>query len=189
MDSFEQIVAKILSEQGYWTKIGYKIELTREEKRLLEKPSMPRPEVDIVAFRPGENKLFWVECKSYLDSNGVRSLAFKGEDNVHTRRFKIFNDKRLRGLLAEKLVTQLIEQRLLSTKPDLIFCLVTGNIFNHKEREEICAHFAREGWLLFDENWVKNGLLALANSGYDNDVAVITAKLFDRISDRHQPEC
>lgn len=183
MDSFEQIVAKILSEQGYWTKIGYKIELTKEEKRFIENPSMPRPEVDIVAFRPGENLLLWVECKSYLDSNGVRSLAFIGEENVHARRFKIFNNERLRVLLAEKLVDQLIEQRLLKTKPALKFCLVTGNIYNQKEREEIRAHFASKGWLLYDEFWVKNGLLALANSGYDNDVAVITAKLFDRISD------
>ena len=186
MDSFEQIVAKILSEQGYWTKIGYKILLTKEEKRFVDNPFMPRPEVDIVAYRPGENELLWVECKSYLDSNGVRFLAFIGEDNVHARRLKIFNDKRLRDFLAEKLIHQLIKQGLMKTKPDLKFCLVTGNIFNHKERDEIRAHFAREGWLLFDEFWVKKGLLALANSGYDNDVAVITAKLFDRISDGDQ---
>jgi hypothetical protein len=183
MDYFEQIVAKILDHQGYWTKIGYKLVLNKEEKRLLEKPSMPRPEVDIVAFRPGENLLLWVECKSYLDSGGVRYIAFTGEDNVHSKRFKIFNNKALRDLLANKLVAQLLEQGLLQTKPELKFCLVTGKIVNQKDRQKLRDHFKQNEWFLYDEFWVKKGLLALAKTGYDNDVAVLTAKLFNRIGE------
>lgn len=181
MDSFEQIVAKILSQQGYWTKIGYKLDLTKEEKRLLNNPSMPRPEVDIVAYRPGENLLLWVECKSYLDSGGVRYLAFNGKDNVHSKRFKIFNNDKMRELFVNILVTQLLDEGLLYSKPDLKFCLVAGNIVNNNDRKKLHAHFEQRGWMLYDEFWVKKGLLALAKIGYDNDVAVLTAKLFDRI--------
>jgi len=183
MDAFEQIIAKILNLQGYWTKIGYKVDLTKEEKRLLKNPSMPRPEVDIVAFRPGENLLLWVECKSYLDSNGVTYKGFMGVENVHSKRFKIFNDSALRNLLAGKLVSQLIEQGLLKTSPDLKFCLVAGKIVNKNERENLLNHFEKNGWLLHDEFWVKKGLLELAKTGYDNDVAVLTAKLFVRIGE------
>jgi hypothetical protein len=181
MDSFEQIVAKILDNQGFWTRIGYKVALNKEEKRQLNNPSMPRPEIDIVAFRPGENILLWVECKSYLDSGGVTYKAFNGVENVFSKRLKIFTNKDLRDFLAIKLVAQLLEQGLLQTKPELKFCLVTGKIVNQKEREKLRAYFQQNGWLLYDEYWVKNGLLALAKTGYDNDVAVLTAKLFDRI--------
>jgi len=181
MDSFEKIVAKILDQQGYWTKIGYKVKLTKEEKRLLNNPSMPRPEIDIVAFRPGENLLLWVECKSYLDSPGVRYIAFSGKDNVHSKRFKIFNDDTMRELIAKKLVGQLLDEGLLRSKPDLKFCLVAGNIVNQNDRKKLHAHFEDRGWLLYDEFWVKKELLELSKTGYDNDVAVLTAKLFDRI--------
>jgi len=102
-------------------------------------------------------------------------------ENVFSKRLKIFTNKDLRDFLAIKLVAQLLEQGLLQTKPELKFCLVTGKIVNQKEREKLRAYFQQNGWLLYDEYWVKNGLLALAKTGYDNDVAVLTAKLFDRI--------
>ena len=183
MDSFEQIVAKILDHQGYWTKIDYKVALTKEEKRQLNNPSIPRPEIDIVAFRPRENSLLWVECKSYLDSPGVRYIAFSGKGNVHSKRFKIFNNDEMRELIADRLVAQLLDEGLLHSKPKLKFCLVAGNIVNKNDRKKLHALFEQNGWLLYDEYWVKNGLLELAKTGYDNDVAVLTAKLFDRIEE------
>ena len=33
MNAFEQIVAKLLNQEGYWTQIDYKVNLTKERKR------------------------------------------------------------------------------------------------------------------------------------------------------------
>ena len=54
------------------------MELTKEEKREIGKPSMPRHEIDILAYKPAQSELMWVECKSYLDSTGKFSYAYEG---------------------------------------------------------------------------------------------------------------
>ena len=33
MDAFESLVSGLLRKEGYWTEIGYKVELTKEDKR------------------------------------------------------------------------------------------------------------------------------------------------------------
>ena len=80
MDAFEQLVSEILWMEGYWVRTSVKVELTKEEKRLIGLPSSPRWELDIVAYNGRDNLLRVVECKSYLDSVGVRAAAFDGWD-------------------------------------------------------------------------------------------------------------
>ena len=80
MDAFEQVVASILQRKGYWTQTSVKVELTKEEKRAIGRPSSPRWELDVVGYRGSSNELLVVECKSYLDSYGVRASAFDGTD-------------------------------------------------------------------------------------------------------------
>ena len=74
MDAFEQLVSEILWMEGYWVRTSVKVELTKEEKRLIGRHSSPRWELDIcmMAYKGGENLLRVVECKSYIDSTGVR---------------------------------------------------------------------------------------------------------------------
>lgn len=57
MDAFEQIVAGLLRQEGYWTWNGYKINLTKDNKREIGKPTMPHPEIDILAYKVSENQL------------------------------------------------------------------------------------------------------------------------------------
>jgi hypothetical protein len=71
MDAFEQVVAGLLFREGYWVTQGYKVELTKEEKRLIGKPCSPRWEIDLLAYKGSTKELLAVECKSYLDSVGV----------------------------------------------------------------------------------------------------------------------
>ena len=33
MDSFEQLIGKLLSAEGWWIRQGFKVELTKEEKK------------------------------------------------------------------------------------------------------------------------------------------------------------
>jgi hypothetical protein len=78
MDAFETIAARFFEVQGYWTRVRVKVEITKPEKVALNNHSMPRPEIDVVAWKPAANELLIVECKSYLDSAGVRLEQLHG---------------------------------------------------------------------------------------------------------------
>ncbi|WP_321326813.1 hypothetical protein [Thiomicrorhabdus sp.] len=90
MDYFENIVKRLLEEEGYWVFQSVKVNLTREEKALIGKYSMPRPEIDIVAFKPKGNKLLIIEAKSYLDSQGVKYAELNQSYEIPEGRYKLF---------------------------------------------------------------------------------------------------
>src|ERR1700704_346787 len=115
MNAFEQIASKFFDAQGYWTRVGLKVDLTKQEKRDLGNPSMPRPEIDIVAYKPSLNELLIIECKSYLDSNGVRIENLRGENAIHKDRLKLLTRDSLRTLVTTKLLSQLRTEGLLLT--------------------------------------------------------------------------
>ncbi len=71
MDYFENLVKRLLESEGYRVKQSVKVNLTKSEKKELGKPGIPRPEIDLIGYKPLENKLLILEVKSYLDSSGV----------------------------------------------------------------------------------------------------------------------
>ncbi len=182
MNAFEEIVAGLLWQEGYWVNIGYKINLSKVKKTEIGKYSMPRPEIDILAYRVCDNLLLWVECKSYLDSRGVKFQALTGEDVASAERFKIFTKPEYRRIVTEELIKQVEETKLTLPNPSVGYCLVTGRIATDYDREKLHKHFTERGWILYDESWIKKGLERLSKSGYEDDVAIIVAKLFSRIS-------
>src|SRR5258708_36327349 len=96
MDAFEQVVGEILWREGYSVRTSVKVELTKEEKRAIDLPSSPRWELDVVAYKASENHMLVVECKSYLDSPGVKLHGFDGSNEKAASRFKLFNKPKLR---------------------------------------------------------------------------------------------
>jgi hypothetical protein len=78
MHGFESLVAEILETEGYWVRRGYKVELTKGEKRAIGRRSSPRWEIDLLAYDAAENTVLAVECKSYLDSPGVDLADLRG---------------------------------------------------------------------------------------------------------------
>jgi hypothetical protein len=180
MNAFEQIVARFFEAQGYWTRVGLKIAVTKEEKRAVGNPSMPRPEVDVVAFKPGPNELLIVECKSYLDSNGVRIESFIGEDSVHKDRLKLFNLENLRKLITEKLVAQLREEGLLlQNNPTIRYGLVAGKI-KAGDEAQLREIFNNNGWLLITPGELALGLREFADRGYEDDIVTMVVKILER---------
>ncbi len=65
MDAFEQVVSEILWIDGFWVRTSVKVDLTKEEKVRIGRPSSPRWELDIVGYSGRDNTLHVVECKSY----------------------------------------------------------------------------------------------------------------------------
>jgi len=107
MDAFEKLVAEILWAEGYWVRTSVRVNLTKEEKVRIGRRSSPRWELDVVGYRGRENVLQVIECKSYLDSRGVTLAALNDPDAAADSRFKLFVDDTLRGVVLNRLHTDL----------------------------------------------------------------------------------
>jgi hypothetical protein len=177
MDSFEQIVSEILWRKGYWVHTRVKVELTKEEKKAIGIPTSPRWELDIVAYNGRDNLLRVVECKSFLDSNGVALRAFNGNDERFAKRFKLFNDERLRKVVFSCLCRQFTKSGLCRSRPAIKLCLVCGKITSEADRKGLRKLFAPKRWELWDESWLCERLKEMAKGGYEDQVSAVVAKL------------
>lgn len=180
MDAFEQLVSEILWMEGYWVRTSVKVELTKEEKRLIGLPSSPRWELDIVAYNARDNLLRVVECKSYFDSVGVRASAFDGSNPDHATRYKLFNKPELRRVVFNRLSLQLAQAGACRDAPEVHLSLACGKVRNEGDRAAIRAHFAEQGWDFWDEAWLRERLQRMASQGYENQVSAVVAKLLLR---------
>jgi len=180
MDAFEQVVSEILWNLGYWVRTSFKVELTPEEKRAIGRPSSPRWEIDVVAYSARDNTLRLVECKSYLDSPGVKATCFDGTDVKGASLYKLFNEKGLREAVFHRVATQLYDKGACAENPKVILCLACGKIASDIHRKQLHAHFARFGWELWDERWIQRHLADLAKGRYENQVSSVVAKLLLR---------
>ncbi len=180
MDAFESLVALLLERDGYWTATGVKVDLTKAEKRRIERPTSPRWEVDVVGYKGSANEILVVECKSYLDSRGVRFEAFDGSSEKLARRYKLFNDATLRRTVFRRLGVQLEKAGSCAPSPRIKLGLAAGKVATETDRGKLQKLFDKRGWLFFDEEWLFRGMTKLAESRYENEVATIAAKLLLR---------
>jgi hypothetical protein len=180
MDAFERLVGGLLERNGYWVKYSFKVELSRTEKRRIGRPSCPRWEIDVLAYKPASNELLAVECKSYLDSPGVRYAAIASSDHRRSDRYKLFNDALLRRTVLRRLTKQLERVRSCRKSPKVRLCLAAGRVVSEKDRERLKSYFDSRGWLFFDKEWIRAGLEAYAGGGFENDVVAVVAKLLLR---------
>ncbi len=180
MDAFESLIATLLNRQGYWTTTSFKVQLTKEEKRKMGIPSSPRWELDVLAYSGTRNELLVVECKSYLDSRGVR---FKDRDFYHPTRYKLFTRPVVRETVLSRLKKQVAESGLCAKNPKITLALATGNIATEKDREELLKHSRIHNWELLDDNWIRDRLVEIKKSNYENDVVHVCAKILLRGKD------
>jgi len=187
MDSFEQVVAEILWIEGHWVRTSVKLDLTKEEKGRIGRPSSPRWELDIVAYSGRENLLRVVECKSYLYSWGVQAQGFDPSSKNATR-YKFFNESKLRKTVFERLSLQFSAMGFCRPNPRIQLCLACGKI-NERGRLTIEKLFKKEGWELWDEAWLRQRLHAMAERGYESQTSAVVAKLLlrERLPKRFEP--
>ena len=177
MDAFEGLISMLLRHEGYWTTPSFKVDLTKEDKQRINRPSSPRWELDLVAYRGSTNDILVVECKSYLDSRGVlfRNGTFKSE-----ARYKLFTDSVLRSVVLARLAEQLQSTQACAPSPNIRLCLAVGKIAGGSDKAELENHFASNGWFLFDPDWIRDGLRNASKRGYENDVAFVVSKILLR---------
>lgn len=179
MDHFESIICTLLEAEDYWVRRSFKVNLTKEEKRETGKHSMPRPEIDLLALHFGRNEVFAIEAKSYLDSPGVKLSLLMEEHEVQEGRYKLFTSERYRSIVLSVLKKDLIARGMANADTKISIGLAAGNVYQGKA-EAMRKFMDQNGWLFWSPEDIKNKVTALAERGYENNPAIITAKILMR---------
>ena len=178
MDAFEQFAADLFWADGYWVRNSVKVDLTRDDKHAIGKPSSPRWEIYLVAYRPADNVLLALECKSYFDSGGVHAAHFL-EGAKYAHRYKLFHDPTLRQVVLDRLKQQFAGAGL--CRDDTIVQL--GLVYGHATEgssQRLREIFVAAKWPLYDPGWLRARICRVARSSYENSTAAVVAKILLR---------
>jgi hypothetical protein len=181
MDSFEFVIASLLEREGFWTQISVKVELTKDDKHAIGRHSSPRWELDVVGYNALENVLRIVECKSFLNSTGVRKDAFDGTNPKRAKRYKLFTERNLYNVVLRRLKSQFEERKFCRPDPDVELCLAAGKI-KKGDQSWLRTHFERNKWILWTPEDICEQLKKLSQSAYENSIASVVAKVLLRKS-------
>ncbi len=179
MDYFEGIVRTLLEFEGYWVRQSFKVNVNKQEKRDIGKPSIPRPEIDILAFKPNENHVIAFEVKSYFDSLGVKISELTEKHEIPKGRYKLFTSSTYQQIVLNRLKKDLIELGMANEDTSIQLGLAAGNVFQAKSFE-IKNLFDQQGWVFWSPEDIREKVLNLASMGYENEPSIITAKILMR---------
>lgn len=179
MDHFESIVATLLEAEGYWVRRSFKVNVTKEEKRQIGKHSIPRPEVDLLALHFSKNEVLALEAKSFLDSPGVNLAQLLEEHEVPEGRYKLFTSELYRKIVLSRLHQELIACGMANSHTTITVGLAAGKVYQGKS-EPIREFMHSRAWLFWSPEDIKQKVTSLAELGYENDPAIITAKILMR---------
>lgn len=179
MDHFENIVTTLLEAEGYWVRQSFKVNLTTAEKQRIGKPSMPRPEIDLLALDLAANEVVAFEAKSYLDSPGVKLADLEARHSVPEGRYKLFTCRRYRTIVARRLLRDLVALDMAKPSTRVRFGLAAGKVYR-SEAAAIRAFMQRNAWEYWSPEDIKSKVTALADKSYENDPAIITARILMR---------
>jgi hypothetical protein len=179
LDAFEQIIGQLLEEAGFWVRYSVKINLSKHEKVEIGKATTPRPEIDIVAYKPIEKTLYLIEVKSFLDSPGVVYEHVTIQQDIQSGRYKLLTSQKYREVIERRLKHEWVEEKLITEDTKINFGLVAGKV--HKNREnELNENFASRSWLFWGPTEIRKRLIRLASKGYENNSVTIVSKLLTR---------
>jgi hypothetical protein len=176
MDNFEGIIRTLLEADHFWVQSSFKVELTLEEKRHIGKHSMPRPELDLLALNFEENEVLVVEAKSFLDSPGVRVEDLEQKRDTPEGRYKLFTSERYRTTVFKRLLLQLCEYGMANADTKISLVLAAGNVYKD-QTVALQELFLTRDFVLWSPSDIKDKVTALAKRGYQDDAAILTAKI------------
>jgi hypothetical protein len=175
VDAFEQVMAAILELHGYWTKTSLHVELTKAQKRAIGRHSSPRWELDVVGYRGRDNHLLVLECKSFMDSSGVRVATFETQASDDHKRYKLFFERQLRDIVLGALVEQLESGKYCPPNPTVVLGLAAGKV--HGDVKRLQAVFDEQGWELWRPDQIHKELVRLRDTKYENSIVSVVAKI------------
>ncbi len=181
MDCFETIAATLFEFDGYWVRRSFKVNVTQQDKKSLGKDSMPRPEIDLLAFKPREDLIIAFEAKSYLDSPGVPLAEITTPQEKSEGRYKIFTCETYRNIIIKQLREDLIAKGMARESTKIKLGLIAANVKGGEEAStQLANHMKLQGWEFWGPATVTEKLEALAGLDYENDVAVIASKILKK---------
>jgi hypothetical protein len=172
-------MASLLERNGFWTQTTVKVELTKDDKRDIGRHCSPRWELDVVGYNALKNILLVIECKSLLNSTGVRKDAFDGTNHKRAKRYKLFTEPNLRNVVFRRLKTQFEEREFCRPDPHIGLCLAAGKI-RKSDQSWLHAHFETNKWILWTPEYICSQLRELGRSEYENSIASVVAKILLR---------
>ena len=95
-----------------------------------------------MAYKGATNELWLVECRSHLDSLGVRFSNFTKEG---PNAYKLLTEANLRRLVTNRAVAQLEDTGSCLPAPAVTLCLAAGKIGNEAEQHSLREHFKQNG--------------------------------------------
>jgi hypothetical protein len=179
MDHFENIVRILLEREGYWVVSSFKVNLTKEEKAATGKHTIPRPEIDLVAYRPKDGFVLALEVKSYLDSSGVCAKDLLEKHDVMKGRYKLFTSDRYQSIVINRLSLDLVELGFLKTKIPIKLGLAAAKVRNN-DNKAIVELMEGKGWFYWSPELIKQKIIALTKDGYENEAVYIVTKILMR---------
>jgi len=179
MDYFENIIKRLIEQDGYWVRQSLRVNLKKSEKVSIGKPSIPRPEIDIVGYKARTNEILIVEVKSFLDSPGVKFDELNQEYDIPNGRFKLFTCDNYRNIVFKRLLLDLYEKGLIADSPIIRFGLAAGKIYS-KDEHRLTSLFKEKNWVLYKPSDIAQAIEKLERIPYENDPYVIAAKIIVR---------
>ena len=176
VNAFESIVKLYLEEEGYWVRQSVKAHISKEDKVALSLPSMPTPEIDLVALNVKKNELLLIEAKSLLDSYGVYYEAVADGKDTLAERYRLFTNRKFREVVTKALREDYLERGLINEKTKINYALAAGHIHSGNE-PSIAKYFSDNGWKLFTPEQIKEKVRQLSTKGWEDDLITMTAKL------------
>lgn len=179
MDYFESIAKTLLEDEGYWVKQSFKVNLSIEQKSRIGKPSIPRPEIDLLALNFKDNELIVFEAKSYFDSSGTKASELSESHSQPSGRYKLFTCQNYQDIVLEQLSYDLKALGLINDQTSVRLGLILGKVLK-KDALEIERLCQSRNWVFWSPEVIKAKVTKLADKGYENEPAVITAKILLR---------
>ena len=189
MNAFEEIIKQYLEAEGYWVRQSVKVDISKDDKKAIGLPTMPRPEIDLVALNVKENELLLVEVKSFLDSpgvyfgdkiNGVYIIGQFRPKSWAAKRYRLFADSTFREVVTKRLREEFLQKGLINDKTKINYALAVGKFYSPKDEPDTEARFSERGWKLFAPQKIKAKIKELADKGWEDNLVTITAKLILR---------
>lgn len=158
---------------------SFKVDLKPEEKREIGKPSIPRPEIDLLALHFSKNEVIAFEAKSLFDSPGVRYTELLEEHDIPKGLYKLFTSERYRSIVLRRLLQNLVDAGMANSQTKILLGLAAENVYQNQSKP-IREFMKKNNWRFWSPEDIKHKVEALAKRRYENDPAIITAKILKR---------
>jgi len=183
MDNFESVIATLLEAEHYWVRRSFKIDVTPDDKHQVHKHSIPRPEIDLLAFSFSRNEVIAFEVKSFLNSPGVRLADLQKEHEVQEGRYKLFTSRSYRKVVLARLKQDLIDHGMAKSDTTVSLGLAAGKVYQKKSeppmtQSNLMKEFLENnGFVFWSPEDIRQRVKALAKRPYENDPVIIAAKI------------